>query len=337
MKEYTVTVLMPVYNSEAYLAETIDSILSQTYRDFKFLIINDGSKDDSEKIILSYSDPRIQYLKNDKNIGIIGTLNRGLDIISSKYIIRMDADDIALPQRIAVQVAYMEQNPAMTVAGSGKINFSNRTESTERIIVPIVDERILFFQSIFNTCIPHPSAILRNDIIQKYGIRYDSAYFGAEDKAMWLDLAKYGTLGNVIEPLIKYRAHENQISYTKQEECRRYSVAKTLEVLQGYGVSFDSEEKTVLRLICYPDNCGDINTLYAAQKLADRLNIELRKLDLCDPDYINTFFYNRIKRIIVWSTPLGMSLLKFIFFHRKYKFREFGYIFYKKSFKKAKK
>jgi len=330
-----ITVLMPVFNGAAFLSEAIDSVILQTYRDFDFLIINDGSTDDSERIILSYDDPRIKYLKNESNAGIIATLNRGLDNISSKYIIRMDADDLALPQRIQVQVDYMDKNPDIVLAGSGKINFSSGKEVSEEVIRPIVDEKILFFRSIFNTCIPHPSAIFRNDIVQKYNIRYDEAYFGAEDKAMWLDMAAYGKLGNINDPLIKYRAHENQISFTKIEECRRSSVAKTLQVLKGYGFSISKEEIKFLSLICYPNNCETIENLYAVQKLADKLCLGFKEMNMCDAIYIDRFFKMRIKRILVWSTPVGLSLIHFIFKSHNFKFREFGFVFYKKAFKKA--
>ena len=223
------------------------------------------------------------------------------------------------------------------MAGSGKINFSDSNDLEERVILPIVDEKILYFKSIFNTSIPHPSAILRNEIIQTNNIRYDQSFLGAEDKAMWLDLAKFGKLGNINEPLIKYRSHENQISYTKQEEGRRNSVAKTLLVLAGYGILFNEQEEKALSLICYPNNCGDLNNLYTCQRLADKLVLATKDLNLCDPIYIEDFFHKRIKRIIVWSTPVGLPLFKFLFFHKKLKFREFGYMFYKKSFQKAEK
>jgi glycosyltransferase involved in cell wall biosynthesis len=331
-----VTVLMPVYNGAEFLSETIDSILSQTFKDFEFLIINDGSTDDSEKIILSYNDPRIKYLKNDINLGIIDTLNRGLDQITSKYIIRMDADDLALPNRLQVQVEYMNNHPEIVLSGSGKINFSGKQNYKEKEVIPIVNEEILFFKSIFNTSIPHPSAILRNDVIQKYNIRYDKAYFGAEDKAMWLDMAKYGKLGNISAPLIKYRAHDNQISYTKLEECRRSSVAKTLDVLRKYGISLSDEEVKALGYICYPANSGDIQTLNVIQKLCDKLSGEFIKLRIGDTSYIHVFFKNRMKRILVWSTPIGLALVKFIFLNKHLKMREFGVTFYKKAFQKAK-
>jgi len=334
MNSSQVTVLMPVYNGAAFLSETIDSILSQTFSDFEFLIINDGSTDESEKIILSYDDDRIIYLKNEVNIGIIGTLNRGIDNIKSKYIIRMDADDLALPHRIGAQVDFMEKNPEIVLSGSGKVNFNESKKGKEAVIIPITEEKILFFKSIFNTCIPHPSAILRNDVIRKYNIRYDITYYGAEDKAMWLDMAKYGKLGNISEPLIKYRAHVNQISYTKFEEGRRSSVAKTYEELKCYGFDLNENDLKALSLICYPHNCEDVKVLYSTQLLADKLCVEFKKMKICDAFYIDNFFKMRIKRILVWSTPVGLSLVYFIFKSPQLNLREFGYTFYKKALKK---
>ncbi|KEO72595.1 glycosyltransferase family 2 protein [Anditalea andensis] len=337
MKDTTVTVLMPVYNGAEFLRETIDSILSQTYEVFEFLIINDGSTDDSEEIILSYDDPRIVYLKNESNIGIIDTLNRGLDHSRSKYIIRMDADDLALPHRIAVQVAYMEDNPDVVLSGSGKINFVNGNSTQDMVIKPIVGEQLLYFNSIFNTSIPHPSAIFRNDIVQKYHLRYDHHFYGAEDKALWLDLAAYGKINNVPEPLIRYRNHANQISYTKLEEGRTSSVAKTFETLNKLGFSLEENQIKALSLLCYPHNCDDIHMLESAQRLADKLTDKFREIGMCDAAYVEDFFTKRIKRIIVWSSPVGISLFRFIYKNKRFKLREFGYVFYKKALLRAKK
>lgn len=94
-----VSVVLPAYNAELYLKEAIDSVLSQTFTDFELIILNDGSIDRTEEIILSYNDSRIVYVKNEKNLGLIGTLNKGINLAKGKYIARMDADDICLPER----------------------------------------------------------------------------------------------------------------------------------------------------------------------------------------------------------------------------------------------
>ena len=113
-----VTVLMPVYNAEKYLAEAINSILNQTFTNYELLIINDGSTDKSEEIILKYSDKRIRYIKNDKNIRLVATLNKGIELAKGKYIARMDADDISVPTRLEKQITLLENNEDIGVCGS---------------------------------------------------------------------------------------------------------------------------------------------------------------------------------------------------------------------------
>ena len=121
-----VTVLMPVYNASEFLRKTMESILDQTYKNFEFLIINDGSKDDSVQIIESYIDKRVRLVHNEENIGLIKTLNKGIELARGKYIVRMDADDIAELNRIEIQVNYMEKNNDVAVAGSNGIMFLSK-------------------------------------------------------------------------------------------------------------------------------------------------------------------------------------------------------------------
>ena len=113
-----VSVVMPVYNGEKYLRESIDSILNQTYTDYEFIIVNDGSNDKTEEIILSYNDNRIRYIKNEKNLQIVKSLNRGIELAKGRYIARMDADDISLPRRFEKQITFMENNLEIGVCGT---------------------------------------------------------------------------------------------------------------------------------------------------------------------------------------------------------------------------
>src|SRR3990167_9325600 len=113
-----VTVLMPVYNGKKYLKEAIESVLNQTFRDFEFLIIDDGSTDKSAEIIKSFNDARIRLERNVTNLGLIKTLNNGLTLSRGKYIARMDCDDISLPKRLSVQVNFMEKHPEIGICGS---------------------------------------------------------------------------------------------------------------------------------------------------------------------------------------------------------------------------
>jgi glycosyltransferase involved in cell wall biosynthesis len=326
-----VTVLMPAYNVENYLNESIDSILAQTYTNFKFLIINDGSTDQTESIILSYKDPRIEYIKNEKNIGYIDSLNKGIDHISSKYIVRMDADDISLPTRLEKQISFMESRPDVTVCGSGKINFYTGKNKTETSVYTITDEKHLLFSSIFNTSIPHPSAIIRNEVLQKHNLRYDKAYYYAEDKAMWLDLAQYGALYNIEEPLIKYRIHLNQVSIKHNEVQRINSITKSKLVLARYGVDLSDKELFPLRLICYPQICEKVEDLYEVESLILKLQKGLSHLDVFDKEFVYSFLEDRMYTLISRSTPLGVPLFRFIQKSKILKYRQFDSKFYIKT------
>lgn len=113
-----ISVVLPAYNVQDTIGESIDSILSQTFTDFELIIINDGSQDNTEEVIHAYSDKRIRYYRNEKNEGLIYTLNRGLDLAQGKYIARMDADDVSLPTRFEKQVKVMEESPNIVVCGT---------------------------------------------------------------------------------------------------------------------------------------------------------------------------------------------------------------------------
>ncbi|MFT5919102.1 MAG: glycosyltransferase involved in cell wall biosynthesis, partial [Granulosicoccus sp.] len=125
-----VTVLLPVYNAEKFLEQAIRSVLDQTFTEFEFLIINDGSTDRSEEIIVSFNDSRIRYIKNETNLKLIKTLNKGIEFASGKYIARMDADDISLPTRFEQQVALLEKQPEIGVCGTNCIIFTTKGEES---------------------------------------------------------------------------------------------------------------------------------------------------------------------------------------------------------------
>jgi len=326
-----VTVLMPAYNVGKYLNESIDSILAQTYTNFQFLIINDGSTDQTEEIILTYKDPRITYIKNEKNIGYIASLNKGLELISSRYIVRMDADDIALPHRIEKQVQLMESRPDIAVCGSGKINFLNAKPNSETAVYTITDERQLLFSSIFNTSIPHPSAILRNTILQENGLKYDENFYYAEDKAMWLDMSQFGNLINIQEPLIKYRIHLNQVSIQHNEIQRQNSLTKSQLVLGRYGIQINEEELWPLRLICYPQICESVSDLFAVESLIKKLKRGFSQRDEFLPEFVTSFLADRLYTLVIRSTTLGLPLLGFINHSDMADFNQFDLRFYIKT------
>ncbi|QHI28055.1 glycosyltransferase [Acinetobacter haemolyticus] len=220
-----VSVVLPAYNAELYLREAIDSVLAQSFTDFELIIINDGSIDKTEDIILSYNDSRIVYVKNEKNLGLIGTLNKGMSLAKGKYIARMDADDICFPQRFAKQVDFLEKNQEYVICGAAAYRFYDHISDGKAFNPPLNDENIrvrLFFNSAFI----HPSVMFRTDVIRDHHLRFSDDYKYAEDYFFWMDLLKYGKGFNLKEKLLYYR-----VVATSQTAVGNSNVEKRKEIL----------------------------------------------------------------------------------------------------------
>ncbi|WP_052746042.1 glycosyltransferase family 2 protein [Sulfurovum lithotrophicum] len=220
-----ISVVMPVYNGEKYLNEAIDSILHQTYTDFEFIILNDGSTDRTEEIILSYDDPRIVYVKNEENLQIVKTLNKGIALAKGKYIARMDADDISLPERFKKQVEFMEENPDIDVCGTWVKTIGYNVEQWQ---YPVGHEQIKSYL-LFDSALAHPSVIFRSTVFEH--INYEEAYNKAEDYALWVELSKEHTLHNLPLYLLQYRLHPGQTESTRQFEVANMVRKKMLNNL----------------------------------------------------------------------------------------------------------
>jgi glycosyltransferase involved in cell wall biosynthesis len=204
-----VSVLMPVYNADKHLEEAIDSILNQSFTDFEFLIINDGSTDRSEEIILSYADSRIRYIKNESNLKLIKTLNKGIQLCTGKYIFRMDADDISHFQRIQKQVAFMESNHEIGICGSWFEAFGE----VENTIVKYKETHDEIMSKMLYQChFCHPSIIIRRELFEGLELYFDENYSHAEDYEFYLRAAKKWKFHNLQEVLLKYRIHGESVS-----------------------------------------------------------------------------------------------------------------------------
>ena len=221
-----ISVLMSVYNTEAaFLKAALDSILNQTLQDFEFIIVDDKTTDGSLDILHEYRDrdQRIILIENEHNEGLTINLNKGLRIAKGKYIARMDADDISLPDRFEKQYKFMEEHPEFAACGGyvfiaenqGLINRGyNEDPEVERI-------QMLFR----NAGLPHPTAFFRNEFLIHNGITYDEKIKKSQDYAIWLDIvSKGGVIGCVPEILLKYRVHEGQISSNSTDQMKYASM-----------------------------------------------------------------------------------------------------------------
>jgi glycosyltransferase involved in cell wall biosynthesis len=202
-----ISVVLSIYNGEKFLKEAVDSILSQTFSAFEFIIINDGSTDSTDEIISQYTDSRIVYINNPTNRGLTNSLNIGLSRSRGKYIVRMDGDDIALPNRLQVQFDYMETHPETGICGSSTNLFYENKTKKQRVDFAADDLKIrafTFFQSPF--C--HPSVIIRKEVLDQHHLKYPENYYRAEDYGLWIELLKYTKGANILSVLLHYRKHE---------------------------------------------------------------------------------------------------------------------------------
>lgn len=240
----TVSVVMPAYNAEKYLREAIDSILAQTFTDFEFIIINDGSTDATKDIILSYSDQRIVYLENESNSGICVTLNRGLDAARGRYIARMDSDDISLPERFAKQVVYMDTHPEIGVLGTDIEVFGEGVTpyTFEQLHTPEECQAGL----LFNSCFAHPSVMIRKSVLNDNNLQYNDDFRGLEDFELWWQIGKYSKLNNLPEPLLRYRHHKGQETQNISSKVKRAFETFLSIRMNDINVSISSEDMKLL-------------------------------------------------------------------------------------------
>jgi glycosyltransferase involved in cell wall biosynthesis len=201
-----VSVLLPVYNAESYVAEAIESILNQTYKNFEFIIVNDDSSDRSEEVIFSFSDERIRYYRNEANLGLIGTLNKSIGLSSGKYLARMDNDDICLPERLAKQVAFLEAHSEVGVLGTAFYNIDKAGEISSETAFP--SQHILLCWSLcFFSPLAHPTVMMRRELVQREG-GYKDGIVHCEDYDFWYRLSNKTKLSNLQDVLFKLRKHE---------------------------------------------------------------------------------------------------------------------------------
>jgi hypothetical protein len=223
-----VTVLMPVFNAKDFLRESINSILNQTYNCFEFLIINDGSTDESLEIIREFKDGRIKIVSLEKNIGIISVLNLGLEIAKGDYVARMDADDISLPQRLEKQVEFLQDNPDVGCLGT---DFEWLDDPNRQSWIKYFDPVNISIALLFECAICHPTVMLRMEAIHRHKFSYPTEYVHAEDYALWVNTGQKIKLANLREVLLIYRKHEKQISATKNQlQCLSINRIQTIQL-----------------------------------------------------------------------------------------------------------
>lgn len=234
------SVIMPVYNGEIFIRDAIESILNQTYRNFEFIIINDGSIDKTQEIIESYSDSRIICLENQENIGISKSRNKGLSIARGSYIAIMDADDISMPDRFSKQIVFLKEHPEVGVCG-GWMEVINRDGRKIKTRITPTLPKVIHFALMFNCCIGQPTVMYKKAIIQDIG-GYNPDIIAAGDYDFWIKTVGHHKIANLPEFLLKYRVHGKNISKKYLEKSVSSSFKSSTQLIHAtLGNQFDTE------------------------------------------------------------------------------------------------
>lgn len=238
-----VSVLMPVYNGGKYLAAAIESVLSQTFGKFEFIVIDDGSTDESWDILNSFADVRLRLMKNGENLGLTKTLNTGLSLAQGEYVARMDQDDICLPERLAQQVAFLESHQEIGVLGTG-VRIINGSGATIDSLQFPTQHAVLMWCLCFTCPILHPTVMMRRHLVQRVG-GYSSNY--AEDYDLWRRLSRVTRLANLEDVLLHLRKHDVNMSNVHASEQLRVSIQVSRSVISRI-LNEDVSAGTVQRL-----------------------------------------------------------------------------------------
>lgn len=289
-----VSVVMPLFNGEKYLRLSVDSILSQTFADFEFIIIDDGSSDSGAAIINSYQDPRMRFSRNEQNLGVTRTLNEGLRQARGEYIARMDCDDVSLPDRLAKQVAFMDANPGVGACCTWALDIDETGKVTGKRETPIGEKLDNFYWQ--GTPLIHPAAMFR--FKQSGGPWYDETMRFAQDFELWLRIRAEQRLGVLTEYLLLYRVHGKSITAANPEEQTRSTYIAFSKHVGGNKISYAE----FLALLNYSNRLDPVRRALAMRRLAKNIRKPYRVFFSDDVQYARRWLHSRRIYRLVFGT-----------------------------------
>ena len=218
----SISVVMPVYNSEKTLRQAVSSVLWQSYKDFEFIIVDDGSTDASSQILKGYEemDQRVKVITNTRNLGVVRSLNVGFAQARFPYVARMDADDESLLERFALQKQFLDQNPEIGVVG-GSYYIMGRSPSKDLLIHSPTDPAKVQEILTHDNPICHPTAMVRKSVFDEVG-GYRQFFINSEDFDLWLRISRKTTLSNLAQPILRYRLSPDGVTLKRRWEMYLY-------------------------------------------------------------------------------------------------------------------
>jgi glycosyltransferase involved in cell wall biosynthesis len=268
-----VTVLLPVYNGDRFLREAIDSVLGQTWEDFELLVVNDGSTDETATILKNYSDTRLQVITNEHNTGVSASLNRGLAHASGEYVARIDADDLALPERLVEQLYYLDRHPNVGLVASATEVVDKDGAFIRVEDFGTISPEQLYYTLTFVNCIASSSVTFRRGLVLEIG-GYDESMRFAIDYDLWLRVSRRAKIVKLDKVLAKWRDTETNISRRFKEEQSAFANTAFLKNLRALmGTSINVDDALRFHNVAYPDR--DFSITYPSLLVLERIHERL--------------------------------------------------------------
>lgn len=263
-----VAILMPCYNAEKFINETLESLVNQSYENIEIIILDDCSTDNTCSLIEDYKNryPYIKLYKHPVNKGIIPTRNELFSLTDAPYVALMDADDIAVPERIAKQLRYLIDNPRVSAVG-GWHEFFDQQHGIGRFPSQPDDIAAMLF---IDNVISNPTMMLRKFFWDKHQLKYDVDYAGAADYKLWTDIYECGEIHNLPAVMIKYRVHASQESTANRERQERVHLRILNENFKKWNISEQPEK--YLKSIVWPHQYPHVEKKETAQWFAHFCN-----------------------------------------------------------------
>ena len=332
MPKPVLSAVMLVYNSEKYLREAIDSVLSQSFRDFEFIIINDGSTDKSLGIIHQYKDDRIRLINNLNNLGIPASRNIGLQEAKGDFLAWCDSDDINFPDRFSQQMNFLKNNGKYGLCGTWQLSAKGKKYKVHKTKSDpeLVKAMLLFKPSIMN-----PTAMYRLELIKKNNLSYNTELAIAEDHDFFLRCSMYFPITNVQKVLVKYRASETSI--IKKFKSREKETSKIHNIIYTTALSYIAIKSKETDLITHSLICSDKNfsTFLEFQSCHNwLLALKLKNVDtkVYDPKALNKVLSHRFYVISKKASVYGSKTFTY---YLKHSYKDFGFMSLNHVFKLA--
>lgn len=288
-----ISVLMSVCNGQRYVPHAVKSILVQSLGDFEFIIVDDGSTDGTPTILDSFDDSRIVRIRNKENLGLTRSLNKGLGLAQGEFIARMDADDIALPNRFSEQVAFLGHWPDVGILGSAYEIIDEQGRSLGCHPMPRTDLEIRWACFLENP-FAHPTVMIRQNVLARNGLNYDERFQTAQDYHLWWRVLRNTRGANLEKVLVRYRLSGGQSGTHRDDQLTNHDRISWAAIRKGLpGLDIEGEDVACLRKLFA---MGDEETSGVRERKIVLANLYLDMLQQFVDQYENTAELKKFKR-----------------------------------------